>query len=379
MNEEAMNPLNFRALAATLFLSAATVALSGAVTIAPADAAARPAVGKLLQQAIEDAKSGNTGAANAKVSQAEGVGGLTPGDHEAIEQVKSFINAKNGSGATGSKAKFAQDYNAGRYNAVVGEDADALRKAGQYDGQSELIVAQAYYQMGNYAEAIRMLKGMSGDTAQGLLMAAAAKSGDTQGEMQAAEHLVAAGQTKYWPYLLIGAEGTHGLSDHQNLDILRLRLLTGNMRGVEDYQTGTELALEAGDSAGAQSFAQKGIAAKVLTDQRSQRLAGLATAAATKDAATLPAQIAAAKTGDAMLKIGEKQYGMGKYPDAISTIQAAIAKGVTDKNAAQILLGQSQIGAGNKDAAIHAFNQVTGDPKEMMIAHIWTVYARTMK
>src|SRR5262249_30300745 len=154
--------------------------------------------------------------------------------------------------------------------------------------------------------------------------------------------------------LLTGAEGTHGLSDHQNLDILRLRLQTGNMRGVEDYQTGTELSLEAGDAAGAQNFAQKGIAAKVLTDARSQRLAGLAAAAATKDASTLPAQIAAAKTGDQMLKIAEKQYGMAKYPDAIATIQSATGKGVTDKNAANILLGQAQLGAGSKDAAVHA-------------------------
>ncbi len=368
-----------RAVAATLFLSAATVALSGAVTMAPADAAARPAVGKLLQQAVDLAKSGSTGAANAKISQAEAVGGLTPGDQQAIESVKSFVNAKSGSGATGSKAKFANDYNAGHYAAVVGSDADELRKAGQYDANSELVVAQAYYLMGNYAEAIRMLKGMSGDTAQSLLLAASAKSGDTVGEMQAAERLVLGGQVKYWTYLLGGAEGTHGLSDHQNLDLLRLRLLTGNMRGVEDYQMGVELSIEAGDSAGAQNFAQKGVAAKVLTDTRSQRLAGLASAAAAKDASTLPAQIAAAKTGDAMLKVGEKQYGMGKYPDAVTTIQGAITKGVADKNAANLLLGQAQLGAGSKDAAVHSFNQVSGDPKAQTIAHVWTIYARTTK
>jgi tetratricopeptide (TPR) repeat protein len=370
---------NFRAVAASLFLSAATVALSGVATTVPADAAARPAVGKLLQQAIDDAKGGNIGAANSKVHEAESVGGLTPGDQQAIDQVKSFISAKSGSGATGSKAKFAQDYNAGRYNAVVGEDADALRKAGQYDGQSQLIVAQAYYLMGNYGEAIRMLKGMGGDQALSLLMAAAAKSGDSQAEMQAAERLVSNGESKYWTYLLTGAENTHGLSDHQNLNIVRLRALTGNMRGVDDYMTGTELALEAGDAAGAQAIVQQGIKAKVLTDQRSQRLAGLAASAAAKDAVTLPAQIAAAKTGDAMLRVAEKEYGMGKYPDAIAMIQKAVSKGVSDKNAANILLGQAQLGAGNKDAAIHAFNQVSGDAKAQMIAHIWTVYARTSK
>src|SRR6202000_419407 len=93
VNEEAMISRNFKAVAASLFLSAATVALSSASFVSPADAAARPAVGKLLQQAIDLAKGGSTGAANAKVQQAEGVGGLTPGDQQAIEQVKSFINA----------------------------------------------------------------------------------------------------------------------------------------------------------------------------------------------------------------------------------------------------------------------------------------------
>src|ERR1700749_818839 len=250
---------NFKAIAATLFLSAATVALSPSAMTVPADAAARPAVGKLLQQAIDDAKNGSTGAANAKVSQAESVGGLTPGDQAAIAQVKSFIAAKSGGGPTGSKAKFAVDYNAGRYAAVVGEDADALRKAGQYDGQSELIVAQAYYLMGNYAQAIKMLKGMSGDTAQGLLMSAAAKSGDTVAEQKAAEHLILNGQTKYWTYMLAGADATRGLTDHETLDIARLRLLTGNMRSAEDYQLAAELAIQFGLPTEASNIAQKGV------------------------------------------------------------------------------------------------------------------------
>ena len=370
---------NLRALAAALFLSVGTLAVSGTAFVTPANAAARPAVGKLLEQAIEDAKNGSTGAADAKVQQAEAVGSLTPGDQQAIEQVKAFIAAKSGSGATGSKAKFAVDYNAGRYAAVVGTDADELRKAGQYDGQSQLIVAQAYYLMGDYSNAIRMLKDMSGDTAQSLLMAAAAKSGNTQAEMQAAEHLILAGQTKYWTYMLTGAESTPGLTDHENLDILRLRLLTGMMRGVDDYQTGAELALEVGDAAGAQNFTQKGIEAKVLIDARSQRLAGLAQAAAAKDMATLAAQTAAAKTGDAMVKLGEKLTSMGKGPDAVTMIQNGIQKGVTDPADAQIRLGQAQLVAGQKDAAVRSFGAVKGDPKEVMIAHIWSVYARTAK
>jgi len=372
-----MTSNNIRAFAAALLLSVGTVAVSGAVFMTQAEAAARPAVGKLLQQAIDLAKSGSTGAANSKVQQAEGVGGLTSGDQQAIEQVKSFINAKSGSGATGSKAKFAQDYNAGHYAAVVGADADELRKAGQYDGQSQLIVAQAYYLMGNYPEAIRMLKGMSGDAAQSLLMAAAAKSGDTAAEQQAAEHLILGGQTKYWTYELAAADGTRGLTDHETLDIARLRLLTGNMRSAEDYQLGAELSLQFGLSAEAANFAQKGVDAKMLTDQRSQRLVGMAQAGAAKDVATIAAQAAAAKTGDAMVKLGEKYTGMGRAQDAITIIQAGIQKGVTDAADAQMRLGQAQFAAGQKDAAIRTFGAVKGDAKQTMIAHIWSVYART--
>ena len=196
----------FRALAVGLLLTTASVAGGSLAMTTTAEAAARPQVGKLLQQAIDLAKSGSTSAASSKVQQAEAVGGLTPGDQQAIAQVKSFIAAKSGSGATGSKAKFAADYNAGRYAQVVGPDAEELRKAGQYDAQAQLIVAQAYYLMGNYQQAIKLLSGLSGETAQGLLMSAAHKSGDTVAEQKAAEHLILGGQPKYWTYMLAGAD-----------------------------------------------------------------------------------------------------------------------------------------------------------------------------
>jgi hypothetical protein len=368
----------FRAFAAALLLGAGAMALSQAAVV-PADAAgARPAVAKLLNAAIEDAKGGNVNGANAKVHAAEAVGSLTPGDQASIDQVKNYIAAKSGSGAGGASAKFANDYNAGRYAAVVGEDADALRKAGQYTTQNQLIVAQAYYLMGNYASAIRILSGMGGDQALALLMSAAAKSGDSAAEMKAAERLIGNGDSKYWTYELTSAEGMRGLTDHQNLDILRLRLATGMMRNAEDYQTGVELALEFGDNAGAVTFAQKGIAAKVLTDARSQRLAGLAQSAAAKDAATIAQQAAAAKTGDALVKLGEKYIGMGKGPDAVNSIKAGIAKGVADADDAQIRLGQALLASGQKGDAIKAFNSVKAG-NDQTIAHMWALYARTSK
>ena len=79
----------FGALAVGLLLTTASVAVGSLAMTTAAEAAARPQVGKLLQQAIDLAKSGSTSAANAKISQAEAVGGLTPGDEAAISQVKS--------------------------------------------------------------------------------------------------------------------------------------------------------------------------------------------------------------------------------------------------------------------------------------------------
>lgn len=370
----------FRALAAALLLSTGGAAIGMIATTTAAEAAARPQVGKLLQQAIDLAKAGKTSAASAKVSQAEGVGGLTSGDQAAISQVKSFIAAKNGTGATGARGKFNNDYNAGHYAQVVGPDADELRKAGQFTGNDQLIVAQAYYLMGNYAATVKALNGMTGDTAQSLLMAAAAKSGDIAAEQRAAERLILSGQSKYWTYMLAGADATRGLTDHQTLDIARLRLLTGNMRGAEDYQLAAELAIQYGLPTEAAAIADKGIEAKMLSDARSQRLVGLAKAAAAKDQANLgnlTKQAYGAKNGDLLIKLGEDLTGMGKTDDALKAIQAGIAKGVTNPGDAQMRLGQAQLAAGDKDAAIRTFNKIKDDPKQEMIAHIWSLYART--
>ena len=120
--------------------------------------------------------------------------------------------------------------------------------------------------------------------------------------------------------------------------------------------------------------------AKLLTDARSQRLVSLAQANAAKDAANLPNLMKAAnaaKSGDLLVKLGENLTGMGKADDAINAIQAGIKKGVTDAGDAQMRLGQAQLAAGQKDAAIRTFNGIKGDPKQEMVAHIWSLYART--
>lgn len=377
-----MKSINLRALAMALCLGSA-IGVVGALPMAvPAEAGARPAVAKLLQEAVHLAGSGNTSGASEKVRQAEGVGSLTSGDQQLIEQVKSYIAAKNGSGATGSKAKFASDYDKGNYRAVVGEDAEELRKAGQYDGESEIVVAQAYYQLGEYATAIRMLRDMHGQQPLELLMSAAYQSHDSDAMRAAAEQLIVSyGQTKYWTNLLTLADGTPGMSPENTMDVYRLRLLTGTMRNDGDYTTAAEVAIQVDCPTEAQGIVQKGIDAKLLTGDRTVRLMTMAKTQAAAEAANLPKEAAAAnaaKTGDALIKLSGQYWGIGRYQDAQDAAKAGIAKGVTNSNLAQIRLGMADIGLHQKDAAVHALNAVANaKPGDAVLAHLWSIYAKT--
>jgi tetratricopeptide (TPR) repeat protein len=377
---------HLRALAAALLLGGAVTAVATLAAPQAAQAATvRPAVGKPLQEAIQLAGSGNGGAAMAKVREAESVGGLTASEQQAIAQTKEYVAAKTGAGgsATGCKAKFANDYNGGRYRDAIA-DADCLRKSGGMSGEDQLIVAQAYYLSGDYAEAIRELKNL-GDSPQvlELMLSAAYKSGDSASMRDVLEELVEKGKTQYWANLLTSAENTKGLQDHQTLDIYRLRFLTGSMRNADDYMLAAELALQIGSPQEAVNIAQKGMDTKAISGDRAVRLLNLAKSQAAKDSASFGAMQKAADSangGDADVKLGEEYWGFGRYSDAISTIQNGIKKGVTDKANAQIRLGLAYMGAGQRDAAVRAFNTVTKDDgNQQVIAHLWSIYARTSK
>jgi hypothetical protein len=371
-----------RAFSIALVLGAgAVVALA---PISAADAAVRAAVGKPLQEAIALAKSGNGSAAMAKVHEAEGVGSLTAEEQRTISQTKEFIAAKTGAGgadtSTGCQAKFANDYNAGRYHEVVSEDADCLRKFGAYNGDKPQIVAQAYYMMGDCSTAIRMLSGMGeSDSVLSLIMSCAHKNGDSDAEQRAAEKLIRKGNSKYWTYALGAAERTKGIKDHQSLDIYRIRLLTGNMRNADDYRLLTQLALQFGFASEAADVAKKGLDAKVLSGDRDQKLLAVAQAQAAKDAASLPVltkQAQAAKTGDQAVRLGENMWGMNHAADGATLIQSGIQKGVISKDDAETALALDLYSSGQKSAAQKALDQVTDD-KAKVAAHLWSLYIST--
>ena len=373
-----------RAGATALALGTAVVFVAAVSTTLPAEAAVRSVVGKPLNEAKSLAASGNYSAALARVNAAEQVGGLTPEEKSVISAMRQYIEVKSGTGSLGVKAKFANDYNAGRYRETI-NDGELLRKNGQLDGAAMQIIAQAYYQLHDYHGCSRYIMNNlcsgAGEEVMKLQMRCAYESQDNDSMRTALETLVArTNKPEYWSQLLSTAQSTKGLSDHQTLDIYRLRLLTGTISKPDDYNLLAQLALQLGFATEAQAVIEKGIAAKVLTGDRTTRLLTMAKNQAGANAAKNAAALAAANAapnGDALVKLGEDAWGQARYPDAIKLIQAGLQKGPTDRDNALIRLGVAYFGAGQKDQAVRSFEKADGDAKQKIIAHLWSIFART--
>jgi hypothetical protein len=379
--------MTVRKLHAVLTAILLGTATAGAVTLGlavPAQALTVSAkVGPLLNEAKALMTSGNYSAAMAKLREADSVKS-TPDDSAAINSMKQYIGVKTGDaslgGAAGAKAKFANDYNAGKFKDVIA-DADLLRKNNALDANSQLIIGQAYYKAGDYTGCVRYTKSIGGsDTALELQARCAYETGDDATQRQALESLVAhSGKPEYWKNLLKLSERSQGMTDHNTLDVNRIKMMTGNIVTKDDYILLAQLALQLGNAAEAQTVMEKGIAAKVLTDDRSARLLALAKSQAAANAANEAKTLATANAdpqGDALVKLGEDQIGRGNAKGAIATIQAGLKKPLKDAANGQTRLGQAYLAAGQKADAEAAFNKVKAPPAAATVAHLWALVAR---
>ena len=374
-----MTVRKLRAAMTAILLGTAVAAGSALVLASPAAAlTASPKVGPLLKEAVAMISAKNYAGAKAKLNEAESLKS-TPDDTALINQIKNAIAVSSADPNTpgGAKAKFAQDYSAGKWKDVIA-DAEYLKKNNVFDAQSQLVVGQAYYKGQDYAGCVKYTKSLgTGETALALQARCAYEVGDDVSQRAALEQLVArTGKPEYWVGLLKLGERARGLSDHNTLDINRLRLLTGAASTKDDYISLAQFALQFGFAAEAQGVMEKG--AKVLTDDRSQRLLARAKADAATQAANEAKDLAAAKAapqGDDEIKIGERMIGEGKAKDAINVIQEGLKKPLKDANNGQIRLGQAYLAAGQKKDAQTAFSKVKAPEKDAMVAHLWFLAA----
>lgn len=380
-----MTVRKLHAAVTAILLGTAAVSVAALALAVPAAALTVSAkVGPLLNEAKAMMTSGNYSGAMAKLREAEAVKS-TADDTAAINSMKQYIGVKTGDaalgGAAGAKAKFANDYNAGKFRDVIA-DADLLRKNNALDANSQLIIGQAYYKANDFAGCVRYTKTLGGsDTALELQARCAYEAGDEVTQRQAYEALVArSGKPEYWSGLLKLGERSRGLSDHNTLDINRLRLMvaSGTM-GKDDYISLGQFALQFKLAAEAQAAMEKGVAAKVLTDDRSLRLLATAKQMAAANLADRAKALAAAKAapqGDDLILVGEMMIGEGNAKDAIGVIQEGLKKPLKDPANGQIRLGQAYLAAGQKAEAADAFAKVKTPEKDAMIAHLWSLAAR---
>jgi hypothetical protein len=228
---------------------------------------------------------------------------------------------------------------------------------------------------------VRYTKQLGGDTALELQARCAYETGDEAAQHQALESLVSrSGKPEYWKLLLKISERSRGLNDHNTLDINRIRFMVGAIATKDEYTLLAQLALQLGNAAEAQTYIEKGMAAKVLNDDRSNRLLTLAKAQAAATVAGRAKALAAANAapmGDDLVKVGENMLGeAGKAKDAIGIIQSGLKKPLKDAANGQIRLGHAYLAAGQKADAQSTFAKVKTPEKDATVAHLWALVAR---
>lgn len=377
-----MNLRNLRATAAALLLGSAVI---GAAVPASAQTVSA-AVGRPLQEARTMADAGRYKEAMARIDAAASAA-KSPHENSVVSQMRQYVAVKSGdtSTALGAKAKFAQDANAGRWREVIA-GADALRKQNALDAQSMLVVAQAHYRLNDPKACMSYIRSnrLGGETALALLQRCAYDAGDEATQRSSLEQLVAAtGKAEHWKSLLRLAERSRGLSDHNTLDILRLKGLTGSYNGADDITLHVQMALQLKNAAEGKALLEKSLADKSLpTNDRNNRLLKLANDRVNENNAGAAKALAAAqsaKEGDALVAIGEDMIGQGKAKEAIAVIQQGIDKKPKDLANAQIRLGTAYLAAGQKPQALRAFQTAVaakGDEKTTMVAQLYATYAR---
>jgi tetratricopeptide (TPR) repeat protein len=264
------------------------------------------------------------------------------GDNSAsLHELQAYLQ-----GASGDYATIARDSAA---------SIQAAEAAGRRPGEDDLLrLADAYRHTGNKA-----------------------------GDMQVKEKLVTyyPSNKQYVGIYLSDLPGKSGFSSRFNLDLMRLRLASGNLTSAADYMEMAQLLLQAGLPAEAKTVVDKGYAAGVLGTgadaARQQRLRDLTNKTVTESKASIAKRAAdagAAKDGNDLVAIGTEYASMGQVDQGIDLIQQGIAKdNLKHPEDAKLRLGVAQLqsGAKNHAKAVQTLRGVQGTDGAPDIARLY--------
>ena len=373
--------------------------------------ALREEIGKPLQQAGELLRAGKGREALAKVREADAVANKTPAEQLTIDRMKGAAAQRAGDHATTIQA-FEAVMAGGRVTGAEGAQiAESLAfaysqqkdwaKTGQWIQRAQsmgstspqLKQLQAYVQgqSGDYAAigrdaaaAVEAAEkaGRKPEEADLLRLAdAQARTGNPAGQAATLEKLLFNYPKKdYWTAYLSRLPRKANFADRLGLDVLRLRLATGNLSRAEDFMEMAQLSLQAGLPAEAVRIVEQGYKAGALGKgaeaERHKRLQDLAVKKAAEQRAAIDAQAteaAAQKSGDDLVKVGYAYFTMGQADKGIPLIEQGIAKGgLRNAEDAKLRLGLAQIGR-DRAKGVRTLQSVRGNDGTADVARLWTL------
>jgi len=223
----------------------------------------------------------------------------------------------------------------------------------------------------------------------GLLMSAAERGKDQNAYSLGVEKLLTYYPSKeVWAAAISGVQQKKGFSDRLVLDVYRLRLATGNMRGEADYMDMSQMAAQAGYADEGMKVVDAGFAAGVLGQgkdaARHQRLKDFMVkrVAAVKEAHA--AAVAAAKEvksdGNALIPLGLAQAQRGDAKGGIALIEEGIGKGnLKREDDAKLALAMAHFLGGDVAKAQAAWRGVKGTDGAGEVARLWVIHTRSLK
>lgn len=408
-----------RASLIVLSLMLATGFVGAEAVIAPQAALAQKApsisakVGKPLQAAQELLKKKQFKEAVARAEEAAAVANKSPYETFLVNEILAIAYIQSGNLARGTAAweaslatgQMPADQAKERVKQLAGvyyqsknypkaiEYAQRYVKENGPDTDMQVLVGQSYYLQKNYKQAAEVLRAAirGAEAARRnpdkqwleLLMSTEYELGNNDAMQETMEKLIRLyPDPKYWRDFITLSERSLRGDTHNELDVLRLKQVSGIMTTDREYTQMAEIALQEGLPGEAKLVLEKGNAAGVLgqpaNKERETRLLALATKQAEADAKTLvqgAAEAAKQAKGDALVKFGEAYWSIGDNAKAIELINAGIAKGVDDKDDAQLRLGIAHISAGRRAEGLAAFKSITAGSPEAKIANLWAIHS----
>lgn len=346
-----------------LRLLAAALLTAGALTVHAAGVS--PQVAKPLAEANNLLRAGNAKGALAKAAEAERASGKTAFDEYMIQRVKGAAAQRAGDNATaattleaafnsgnvpaGEQGQLAETiafcYSQARNNAKASAWANKAQSLGVQSASLRQLQAYLQTQSGDYSGVMRDSQAAvdaaekagrrPGEDDLLRLADAQRRMNNKQGEFSTLEKLVTYYPKKdYWSAYLGRVQSKPGFSDRFAVDVLRIRLATGNMTGASDYMELAQLALQDGLASEGKAVMTKGFAAGILGTgtpadvSRQQRLRDLANktdaeARASIDQRAKEAQ--AKKDSNDLVAIGREYVAMGQADTGASLIQEGIS------------------------------------------------------